>query len=270
MPDHHTDPIAGAYRDALLALIQAPTLADKRAQLAALRPPPAQARWTLPTLPPRPGRAHHLREVAEPPRRRRGLAHAATRLRFLHAIYHIEVSAIDLAALACLRGSGMPTAFHRDFLGIARDEATHSGWLDGLLRTRGYPPGSDSVHHKLWESALAVEDLGGHLVVVPRFLEARGLDVSAELLPRLAAIDEEAATVLGRIYREEIGHVGIGTHWHRIWCHAEGLAPERHFMSCVERYFPGGLAGSQPLDSSGRQAAGFADSELDFLRAAGR
>lgn len=252
------------FADALMAVIMAPTAAAKDALLAQLTPPPAGSTWAIPPLPARPGRDAALRE-GEAPRRRRGLDHRPTRLRFMHAIFHIELSAIDLAALLCLRAPGAPAALHADFLRIAREEAAHARLVSDLLIAEGFPPGSDPVHHKLWESALAAADLGEQLVVIPRFLEARGLDVSAELLPRLVTIDAASHAVISRIYHDEIGHVGIGTHWHRWWCSAHGLDPDAHFTATVEKHFGHALPSPFALDRPGRTTAGFSELEMTIL-----
>ena len=254
------------YHAALLAVIAAPAEDAKAGLLTQLLPPPDGATWDLPELPVRPGRSAQLRE-GEPPRRRRGLDHKPSRLHFLHAIYHIELSAIDLACLLCLRASGAPAALHADFLQIAREEAVHAGLVRDLLISEGFPPGSDPVHHKLWESALAAADLGGQLVVVPRYLEARGLDVSAELLPRLCAIDAASHAVISRIYQDEIGHVGVGTRWHAWWCTVNNLDPATHFAATVQRHFAGQVPGPFTLDRAGRCQAGFRPAELELLTA---
>jgi uncharacterized ferritin-like protein (DUF455 family) len=121
------------------------------------------------------------------------------------------------------------------------------------------------VHHRLWDTARACADLGEHLVAVPRFLEARGLDVSAELLPRLAALDPPAQAVLAVIYHDEIGHVAIGSRWHHWWCAARGLDPEEHFRRVVGLRFPGQVPGPTPLDRPGRLQAGFSALDLEWL-----
>ena len=190
------------YPQRLLAIINAPDEMTKGALLADLGAP--EGSWQVPAAPSRPGRA-----VAEgrPARRRKGIEDLQSRLRFLHAIWHIELSAIDLCCLLCLRAPEQPAAFHEEHLGIARDEAIHAGLLRTYLEQRGYPPGSEPVHHRLWETALGADDVGEQLVVVPRFLEARGLDVSAELLPRMTAVDADAAAFVTRIYNDELRHV---------------------------------------------------------------
>jgi uncharacterized ferritin-like protein (DUF455 family) len=254
-----------SYLNALGRSLEAATPAAKAAALAGLVAPADGAAWPMPELPRRPGRAAALREAISPPRRRRTLAHAGTRNRFLLAIHHIELSAIDLAVVACLRGSGLPRAFHEDFLGIARDEARHAALLEELLAGRGIAPGDEPVHFRLWESTLACRDLGEHLVVVPRVLEARGLDVAAELLPRLHELDPDAHQVLSVIYQDEIGHVAIGTRWQQWWCVSQGREPLGHFAAVLARHFPGQHPWPTPLDLYGRRQAGFSASELELL-----
>jgi uncharacterized ferritin-like protein (DUF455 family) len=255
-----------AYPNQLLAVIAAPTSREKASLIGRI-----EIRldgWTTPALPPRPGRPAHYRESSDLPKRRRTLKHAPTRNRFLAAIHHIELSAIDLAVLCCLRAPDMDEDFHRDELAVAGEEAVHAGLLEDLLRQRGIEPGTEPVHHRLWESALVAADLGEQLVIVPRFLEARGLDVSAEVLPRMKALDTEAHAVLERIYTDEIRHVGIGTRWHRVWCERQGLDPAGHFETVVRKHFATQIPGPWALDYPGRTLAGFSTQEMAVLSAA--
>ncbi len=258
-----------AYPAALLAVIAAPDAAAKQLALAAVPLPAEGAQWAhshLPGhLPERPGRPAHYVESTVAPKRRRTLAHEASRQRFLLAIHHIELTAIDLACAAALAGSGMPIAFHADQLAVAQDEAIHAQLIGGLLTERGWPPGCEPVHHRLWDAARACQDLGDILVVIPRFLEARGLDVSADLLPRLASIDPEAHAVIQRIYTDEITHVTIGTRWHRYWCATHGEDPEIHFRRVATHHFSTQIPGPFALDQAGRTQAGFTAGELSFL-----
>ncbi|TVR43617.1 MAG: DUF455 family protein [Planctomycetota bacterium] len=254
-----------AYAAQLLAIIQAPGAEAKDQLLASCRPPLANQIWQLPKLPSRPGREDWLRE-GKPPRRRRGLQHPNSRAQFLHAIWHIEVSAIDLAVLCSLSGAGMPEDFHAEQLRIAREEAAHAALVAARLEALGHPPGRDPVHFRLWEAACACRNLGEHLVVIPRFLEARGLDVNADLLPRILAYDEASHAVLNRIYQDEIGHVASGTRWHHYWCTRQGLQAEEHFRQVIEEHALLRHPSPAPLDHAGRRAAGFSTQELDCLQ----
>lgn len=254
-----------AYADALLQVINAPDAPEKAAILATVQAPEPETTWDPPPLPQLPGRPAHYRISAKPPRRRRGLDDVTGRCQFLLAIHHIELSAIDLACVLCLRGSGMPRAFHEDFLQVAREECEHAILLDDLLSGRGHPPGSRAVHMRLWEAALACRDLGEQLVVIPRFLEARGLDVTAELLPRIEPLDPEAHRILTRIYEDERSHVSAGTRWHQWWCDHRGIPRPEHFIDRAGDHFADQIPSPQALDEAGRRAAGFLTPELDFL-----
>ena len=252
-----------SYADGLLAAIAAPTAAAKDAVLAGLLPPDGEV-WDMPALPLRPGRPPGVVE-GQAKRRRQGVDSETGLRRFLHAIWHIELEAIDLACVLALRGSGLPAAFHADCLRVAREEVVHAGLLDRWLTAQDHPPGSEPVHHRLWEAAVACTGLGEQLVVVPRFLEARGLDVNAGLLPRVR--EAEALAVLTRIYQDEIGHVATGTRWHHWWCAGQGLEPSAHFATVVRARFADQLPSPWPLDEAGRRAAGFAEPELRLLAA---
>ncbi len=253
------------YPNELLAVINARHYTEKAACLADIQAPPDHTNWDIPEIPARPGRPEHYEESDKPMRRRKGLHHEGTRHKFLLAIHHIEYSAIDLAVLLCLRSPKMSQAYHHDFLTVAREECEHATLLGDLLESRGYPPGCKPVHFKLWDSALAASDAGEQMVVIPRFLEARGLDVTAELLPRFIDIDADAHAVLKRIYDDEINHVERGSRWHRHWCESQGLDPIAHFETVVQKHFHDQLPSAQGLDYAGREKAGFVKEELEVL-----
>jgi len=254
------------YVAGLLAAIAAPTALAKDTILAALQPSGGEF-WDMPDLPARPGRPPGVVE-GQAKRRRQGVDSLAGLRRFLHAIWHIEMEAIDLACVLALRGSGMPAAFHADCLRVAREEAGHAGLLDTWLVAHDWPPGSEPVHHRLWLSALDCSDIGEQLVVVPRFLEARGLDVNAGLLPRVAPVDVAAHAALDRIYRDEIGHVATGTRWHHWWCARQGIDPSTHFAEVVQRRFADQIPSPWAIDVAGRTEAGFSAQELAIVAGA--
>ena len=220
--------------------------------------------WEIPTIPKQPGRPPNW-PIGNPPRRRQGIASEYGRRRFLHAIHTIELAAIDLACLCCLRAPDQPAGFHRDHLKIARDESRHAQLLREWLIQHDYPPGSEPSSMRLWQAALGSVDVGEQLVVIPRFLEARGLDVTAELLPRMAEVDQEATDILTIIYQEEIEHVTIGTRWHRHWCEQQGIDPSDHFCDVSSKYFSDQIPSPFELDRPGRTQAGFWPEEMDHL-----
>jgi uncharacterized ferritin-like protein (DUF455 family) len=191
--------------------------------------------------------------------KRRNFGSPAARIALLHALAHIELNAIDLAwdIVARFAAPDLPRAFFDDWVGVAAEEAAHYRLLSARLAEIGAGYGDLPAHDGLWEAAAATAgDLLARLAVVPLVLEARGLDVTPMMAERLArAGDAPSAAVLGVIYQQEIGHVGIGRRWFEYLCHARGLAPEAVFHDRVRRFFQGEL--KPPFNRAAREAAGF-------------
>ena len=211
------------------------------------------------TPPPRPARPE--RPVLRPPRdmpKRRNYGSQAGRIALLHALAHIELNAIDLAwdLIARFAGSGLPREFADDWQEVAAEEAEHFALLAERLAALGSTYGALPAHDGLWEAAGATaHDLLARLAIVPLVLEARGLDVTPEMMQRLErAGDPEGAAILARIYADEIGHVAVGVRWFTRLCEARGLDPASAFHDQVRRYFRGIL--KPPFNHPARAAAG--------------
>tara|TARA_B100000614_G_scaffold173343_1_gene154831 strand:+ start:1625 stop:2425 length:801 start_codon:yes stop_codon:yes gene_type:complete len=212
------------------------------------------------SLPPdRPERPSHplLLPPRDMPRRRsRGLA---GRIALLHAVAHIELNAVDLAwdLLARFTGPETPRGFIDDWVGVADDEGRHFGLVAGRLAALGAAYGDLPAHDGLWEAAQATsDDLLARLAIVPMVLEARGLDVTPQMIDSLkAANDPESAAVLDVIYREEIGHVAAGVRWFEHFAAARGVAAESAWQDLVRARFRGIL--KAPFNRDARSAAGF-------------
>jgi uncharacterized ferritin-like protein (DUF455 family) len=209
---------------------------------------------------PRPARPE--RPLLLPPRdmpKRRNFGAPTGRLALLHALAHIELNAIDLAwdIVARFAGADLPRAFFDDWAGVAAEEAEHFALLAARLDALGGAYGALPAHDGLWEAAAATaHDLLARLAVVPLVLEARGLDVTPEMMRRLErAGDPESATVLQRIYRDEIGHVAVGVRWFAFLCRERGLDAETTYQDRVRRYFVGAL--KPPFNRDARERAGF-------------
>lgn len=187
------------------------------------------------------------------------------RAALIHALAHIELNAVDLACDICWRFAGMPEAFYRQWLQVAREEATHFGLLLAHLQSMGFDYGDFPAHDGLWEMAARTQDdLLARLVLVPRTLEARGLDVTPGMRARfVAAGDTRAAEILDVILRDEIGHVAIGNRWYRWLCERAQDDPlTRHEQLAHERRAP---RPKGPFNRAARAAAGFTQEELDRL-----
>lgn len=187
------------------------------------------------------------------------------RAAMLHALAHIEFNAINLALDAIWRFAGQPEAYYRDWLRVAREESYHFDLLNRHLATLGHAYGDFPAHNGLWEMAEKTRgDLLARLALVPRTLEARGLDASPPIRRKLAgAGDMKAAAILDIILRDEIGHVAIGNRWYRHACEQRGLDPIAAYAELAQRHGAPKLRG--PFNLEARRAAGFTDAELQAL-----
>ena len=190
--------------------------------------------------------------------RRRNFGSPAGRIALLHALAHIELNAIDLAwdIVARFARDDTSQAFCQDWVHVAAEEAEHFALLAGRLDALGAAYGELPAHDGLWEAAAATaHDLLARLAVVPLVLEARGLDVTPEMICRLErAGDAGSAAILRRIYEDEIGHVAVGARWFERLCRERSLDPQAAFHDRVRRYFKGAL--KPPFNREARDAAG--------------
>lgn len=196
---------------------------------------------------------------------RRALGSVEGRAALIHALAHIEFNAINLALDVTWRFPGMPDAFYREWAHVAREEAYHFTLLREHLSKHGHQYGDFPAHNGLWEMAEKTKgDLLARLALVPRTLEARGLDASPEIRSKLAAVgDYEGAAILDIILRDEIGHVAVGNRWYRHVCAERGLDPIATYAELAVRYRAPKLRG--PFNREARLAAGFEAAEIDAL-----
>ncbi len=213
-----------------------------------------------------PGRPERPKLVPARALPRRGFGTDEGRAAFIHSIAHIEFNAIDLAWDAAYRFRNMPDAFYADWVSIANDEARHFAMLRARLRELGYDYGDFDAHNGLWEMAEKTAHSGlERMALVPRVLEARGLDVTPTMIVKLRALgDDVTADILDVILREEIAHVAAGSRWFRWYCERASLAPEATFRRLIAEYGRGVLYG--PFNLEARSAAGFSDEELQALQ----
>ncbi|MET1111324.1 MAG: ferritin-like domain-containing protein [Allosphingosinicella sp.] len=222
----------------------------------------------MPDIPARPGRPQLLPPSLMPKRGRGGSERG--RIAMLHALAHIEFSAIDLAFdLAGRFGAGFPRAFIDDWFAVGADEAMHFALLDRRLRTLGSAYGALPAHDGLWEAAAATAlDPLARLAVVPMVLEARGLDVTPAAVARFeAAGDTRSAAILGRIYRDEIRHVAAGSRWFKWGCESHRIEPVSAWKQLVATHFRGAL--KPPFNDSARDEAGLSRDYYAALAVAG-
>ena len=171
---------------------------------------------------------------------------------------------------AVWRFAGMPDAYYRDWLGVAAEEALHFTLLREHLRNSlGQDYGDFDAHDGLWTMVERTKhDLVARMALVPRTLEARGLDAAPPMQAKLArAGDARAVAILDVILRDEVGHVAIGNHWYRWLCQREGLDPLSHYDTLVQRHEA--PRPRPPFNLEARRRAGFTAEELDSLNRPG-
>ena len=198
---------------------------------------------------------------------RRGFGSNEGRAAFIHAVAHIEFNAIDLAWDAVYRFRGMPAAYYADWVSVANDEARHFELLRARLNELGHDYGDFDAHNGLWEMAEKTAGSGlARMALVPRVLEARGLDVTPGMIVKLRSLGDEAtAAILETILREEVAHVAAGSRWYRWHCERAGIEPRTRFRELLREYAGGVL--HKPFNTEARLEAGFDVEELESLLA---
>lgn len=184
----------------------------------------------------------------------------------VHAICHIEFNAINLAWDAVYRFRDMPDDYYDDWLTVADEEAYHFSLLRRRLQEMGCDYGDFDAHNGLWEMACKTHhDVLVRMALVPRVLEARGLDVTPGMMQRLRSSgDLRTVVLLEIILRDEIGHVAIGSRWFKYCCQQRNLDEEQEFESLLHEYMKGYIKG--PFFEKARLEAGFSENELKMLK----
>ncbi len=195
----------------------------------------------------------------------RSVASVEGRAALIHAIAHIELNAIDLAADVAWRFAGMPDDFYRDWFRVMQEEALHFQLLRDHLAALGYAYGDFPAHNALWEMAERTRhDVLARVALVPRTLEARGLDASPAVRAKLSSVgDKKGAAIIDVILEDEIGHVRVGNRWYAWLCEERGLDPVTTYAELTLNYDAPRLRG--PFNLAARRAAGFSAAELDAL-----
>ncbi len=212
-----------------------------------------------------PGRTPRPELVPHTAVKSRSVATPEGRAALIHAIAHIELNAVNLAADAVWRFDGMPDAYYRDWVGVMREEAKHFGLLRDHLRAMDHGYGDFPAHDALWEMAERTRgDVLARMALVPRTLEARGLDASPAVRAKLmSAGDRAGAAIIDVILADEVGHVAIGNRWFAWLCSRRGLDPLPTYAALATAHDAPRLRGPFNLDA--RRAAGFTDAELAAL-----
>ena len=216
----------------------------------------------VPGCPDRPELRSHLDVPKRSPFTNEGLA------TLLHAVTHIEFNAINLALDAIWRFDGMPNDYYLDWLTVAAEEAHHFSLLRAHLQSMGYDYGDFPAHTGLWDMTEKTKgDVLARMALVPRTLEARGLDATPPMQAKLRKVGTpdalKAVDILDVILHDEIGHVAIGNRWYRYLCQQRGLNPVAHYVVLAQQYGAPRVKG--PINLYARLKAGFEAAELELL-----
>ena len=247
--------------DALVKVASVRTLAQKWATSAMCLDVDVEI-FTPSTIPGRPVKPELVLPKSLP---HRSMATPEGRATLIHAMAHIEFNAINLALDALWRFVGMPNEYYTDWLRVAEEEAQHFLMLSDHLHTLGYQYGDFAAHNSLWEMAEKTSaDILARIALVPRTMEARGLDATPKVRAKLAqAGDLKAALIMDIILREEVGHVAIGNRWYAYLCSQRSLDPIATYAQLALQYDAPVLRG--PFNLEARRAAGFSEAELVML-----
>jgi uncharacterized ferritin-like protein (DUF455 family) len=256
-------PIFASVRDVLMC-------ADPEHKIRQLRALPwvEQLSTSGPAEPvPVPGRPERPELVAPRALKSRGLGTPEGRAALIHAVAHIEFNAINLAVDAMYRFRDMPAEYYRDWYRVALDESRHFQMLSARLQVLGMAYGDFPAHNGLWEAACKTADSClARMALVPRVLEARGLDVTPGMIERLARVgDQETIAILQIILSEEVAHVAIGTRWFRFCCALQSVEPETTFLALVRAHSLSAIR--PPFNETARRVAGFTATEQAGLAA---
>ena len=201
--------------------------------------------------------------------KRRNLTTKEGQVILIHAVAHIEYSAIDLAIDAAYRFTGLPKKYYDDWLEVADDEIRHFLMLHELLDELGSKYGDVEVHNSLFEASQRTQTLLERMAVVPRYLEANGLDATPMILEKLKKLPknemlDKISSALEIILDEEIDHVKKGDVWFNYACEKEGVDSDVYF-EIIDKYYPQGFLRPKNLNTKARKEAGFSCSELNHM-----
>ena len=186
----------------------------------------------------------------------------------IHSIAHIEFNAINLALDAVWRFTALPADFYKDWLQVAAEEAKHFNLLAEHLQAEGYRYGDFVAHDGLWTMCQSTRlDVVARMALVPRTLEARGLDATPIIQAKLRKVGTPRAlaaiSILDTILAEEVGHVATGNRWYHWLCQRDALDPEETYRFAAAQHNAPRL--KPPFNLLARRLAGFSEVEIANL-----
>jgi len=215
-----------------------------------------------------PGRLNKPEIVAQRDLPRRRLGSVEGKASMVHALAHIELTAVNLSLDAVYRYRDMPREYYNDWILAAGEEATHFFALREQLNSLGFEYGDFPAHEELWQMAINTEhDLMHRMGVTHRIFEARALDVVPLTIKKFENVgDKDMIKVLNMIANDEIGHVSAATRWFRYRCEQNQLDPDTTFLQLIKQYVKAPL--KKPINVDLRRQSGFSEYEIERLLAA--
>ena len=183
----------------------------------------------------------------------------------IHAICHIEFNSINLALDAIYRFQEMPHQYYADWIRVAYEETTHFLLIKDFLESVGHSYGDFDAHNGLWQMTVDTDyDVLSRMALVPRVLEARGLDVTPRIRKKFKDANlHKMVEILDIIFKDEIGHVKIGNYWYQYLCHKRDLDQIKTFDLLIKKHIGSNLRG--PFNIEARLLSNFSQNELDYL-----
>lgn len=191
----------------------------------------------------------------------------------LHSIAHIEFSAIDLALDCAYRFRNLPKKYYYDWLEVAQEEVKHFLELQRLLHILGFKYGDFAVHTLLFDALKNCTILLDRIALIPKGMEAVGLDVNPYLCAKIKQsthpIKNELLESLSMILHDEISHVSKGNIWFNYICDKEQIAPKNRALKYIEilqKYHFSFPKANTHFNTQARLQAGFNEEELELLK----
>ncbi len=197
--------------------------------------------------------------------KKRGFNSIQQRASLIHALAHIELTAVNLAWDSIYRYRGLPKKYYDDWVQTGKEESQHFQLLQQSLNNMGYKYGDFPVHNELWQMAVTTaDDLMARMAIVHRVLEARALEVIPFSVDKFRDLgDKHTADSLIIIANDEIGHVNAGARWFRYRCEQEKVNSDEMFFKLIKKYLKASPKG--PFNYDARLKAGFSQNELQEL-----
>ena len=184
----------------------------------------------------------------------------------LHSVAHIEYSAIDLALDACYRFQDLPKQYYIDWMEVASDEVRHFELICKLMIKYDISYGDLPVHQGLFDASMKTLELIPRMALIPRYMEANGLDSNAFIISKLKLLKnrEDVIELFELILEEEIDHVKKGDTWYKYACSNQKDFTCNYF-DIVNKVHPNSFFPIKNINIEARLKAGFTQEEILIL-----